>query len=77
MTGKMTVSDCLPLCVFQREKVQYPKLAFSVEDLRQRFKQQLDMEGASTVTINSVEALKPVTPHMAKMVSILWRLPNV
>ncbi|KAL2089920.1 hypothetical protein ACEWY4_014608 [Coilia grayii] len=55
----------------ERETAQYPKLAFSVEDLRQRFSQQLAMEGASTVTIDSVEALKPVTPHMAKMRELL------
>ncbi|XP_063057462.1 DNA-directed RNA polymerase, mitochondrial [Engraulis encrasicolus] len=55
----------------ERATAEYPKLAFSVEDLRQRFSQQLAMEGASTVTIDSVEALKPVTPLMAKMRDLL------
>ncbi|XP_048108614.1 DNA-directed RNA polymerase, mitochondrial isoform X2 [Alosa alosa] len=55
----------------EREDARYPKLAFSTEDLRQRFSQQLDIERASTVTIDSVEALKPVTPHMVKMRELL------
>ncbi|XP_031430295.1 DNA-directed RNA polymerase, mitochondrial isoform X1 [Clupea harengus] len=55
----------------EREKTQYPRLAFGVEDLRERFSQQLAMEGSSIITIDSVEALKPVTPHMIKMRELL------
>lgn len=46
----------------------YPKLDFSLKELRDRFSLQLAMEKATTITIDSVEALKPVTDHMAKMV---------
>ncbi|XP_062412056.1 DNA-directed RNA polymerase, mitochondrial [Sardina pilchardus] len=55
----------------EREDVRYPKLPFSTEDLKQRFQEQLDMEMNSNITISSVEALKPVTPHMAKMRTLL------
>lgn len=55
----------------EREQAHYPKLAFDVGELRQCFRGQLDMEAASTITIDSVEALKPVTPHMLKMRELL------
>lgn len=54
--------------MFQREGATYPKLDFSLKELQDRFSLQLAMEKATTVTIDSVEALKPVTDHMAKMV---------
>lgn len=59
------------LCVwyFQREDHRYPKLDFTQEDLIERFKRQLDVEQACTITIDSVEAAKPVTENMAKMVN--------
>ncbi len=57
------------LCVFQRADHQYPKLDFTQEELQERFKHQLSMEQACTVTIDSVEAAKPVTENMAKMVN--------
>ncbi|KAG8003580.1 DNA-directed RNA polymerase [Nibea albiflora] len=50
---------------------QYPKLDFTREELQKRFKQQLSMEQACTVTIDSVEAAKPVTKNMAKMRELL------
>lgn len=37
-------------------------------ELQERFRRQLTMEQANTVTIDSVEAIKPVTEHMARMV---------
>ncbi|KAJ8383546.1 hypothetical protein AAFF_G00219260 [Aldrovandia affinis] len=46
--------------------VQYPKLDMGVAELRDRFGQQLRMEQADTVTIDSVEASKPVTERMAR-----------
>ncbi|XP_029607262.1 DNA-directed RNA polymerase, mitochondrial-like [Salmo trutta] len=55
----------------ERADAKYPKLAFSLEELRERFSRQLSMEQASTITIHSVEAMKPVTPHMAKMRALL------
>ncbi|XP_053321215.1 DNA-directed RNA polymerase, mitochondrial [Spea bombifrons] len=40
---------------------QYPKLDFTVSDLRDRFDRQLETESCDTVTIASVEAVQPVT----------------
>uniref|UniRef100_A0A8C7QF82 DNA-directed RNA polymerase n=1 Tax=Oncorhynchus mykiss TaxID=8022 RepID=A0A8C7QF82_ONCMY len=59
------------VCVFQRADAKYPKMAFSLEELQERFSRQLSIEQASTITIHSVEAMKPVTSHMAKMVNKL------
>lgn len=56
------------VCV-QRDNHQYPKLDFTRDELQERFKFQLSIEKACTVTIDSVEAAKPVTENMAKMVS--------
>ncbi|XP_076009563.1 DNA-directed RNA polymerase, mitochondrial [Genypterus blacodes] len=50
---------------------QYPRLDFTQEELQQRFTAQLDMELNCTVTIDSVEATKPVTATMAKMRDLL------
>uniref|UniRef100_A0A6Q2YNN7 DNA-directed RNA polymerase n=1 Tax=Esox lucius TaxID=8010 RepID=A0A6Q2YNN7_ESOLU len=55
----------------ERTDSKYPKLAFSLDELQKRFNNQLCLEQASTITINSVEALKPVTPHMVKMRDLL------
>ncbi|XP_055717833.1 DNA-directed RNA polymerase, mitochondrial [Salvelinus fontinalis] len=55
----------------ERADAKYPKMAFSLEELRERFSRQLSMEQASTITIHSVEAMKPVTSHMAKMRDLL------
>ncbi|XP_074491779.1 DNA-directed RNA polymerase, mitochondrial isoform X1 [Sebastes fasciatus] len=51
----------------QRSDHQYPKLDLTREELQERFKHQLGMEQACTVTIDSVEVAKPVTKNMAKM----------
>ncbi|NWR78478.1 RPOM protein, partial [Centropus unirufus] len=49
---------------YSKEKVvSYPKLDFSVEELQECFQQQLKMELDSTVTIESVESTKPLTPQ--------------
>lgn len=56
------------MCVTQRSEHHFPKLDFSQEELQQRFERQLAIEQACTVTIDSVEAAKPVTENMAKMV---------
>uniref|UniRef100_A0A8B9BJE6 DNA-directed RNA polymerase n=1 Tax=Anser brachyrhynchus TaxID=132585 RepID=A0A8B9BJE6_9AVES len=46
-----------------RQVVSYPKLDFSVQELRERFQQQLQMELNNTITIESVESTKPLTPQ--------------
>ncbi|XP_029286255.1 DNA-directed RNA polymerase, mitochondrial [Cottoperca gobio] len=55
----------------QRSDHHYPKLDFTQEELQERFKQQLNMEKECTITIDSVEAAKPITEHMAKMRELL------
>uniref|UniRef100_A0A1A8G0N2 DNA-directed RNA polymerase n=2 Tax=Nothobranchius korthausae TaxID=1143690 RepID=A0A1A8G0N2_9TELE len=55
----------------QREHHTYPKLDFTQAELQERFKRQLSVERACTVTIDSVEAAKPVTANMAKMRGLL------
>ncbi|XP_063748166.1 DNA-directed RNA polymerase, mitochondrial isoform X2 [Eleginops maclovinus] len=55
----------------QRSDHQYPKLDFSHEELHQRFKQQLTIEQDCNITIDSVEAAKPITEKMAKMRKLL------
>lgn len=54
-----------------RGEATYPKLPFSHTELQERFKQQLALEQACTVTIQSVEGSKLVTPHAAKMRALL------
>ncbi|XP_054909267.1 DNA-directed RNA polymerase, mitochondrial [Poeciliopsis prolifica] len=54
-----------------REHHTYPKLDFTQDELRRRFQSQLSMEQACTVTIDSVEAMKPVTEKMVKMRELL------
>ncbi|XP_044056573.1 DNA-directed RNA polymerase, mitochondrial [Siniperca chuatsi] len=70
-----TTSQCSSSLVqdfyIQRADHQYPKLDFTQEELQERFKRQLSMEQACTVTIDSVEAIKPVTKNMAKMRELL------
>ncbi|KAL4658925.1 DNA-directed RNA polymerase, mitochondrial isoform X1 [Arapaima gigas] len=55
----------------KREGVRFPKLDFSLAELQERFTYQLRMEKATTITIDSVEAAKPVTEHQAKMRELL------
>uniref|UniRef100_A0A8C3LJ79 DNA-directed RNA polymerase n=1 Tax=Chrysolophus pictus TaxID=9089 RepID=A0A8C3LJ79_CHRPC len=50
----------------EKEMVSYPKLDFTVQELRERFQQQLEMELNSTITIESVESTKPLTPQAIK-----------
>ncbi|XP_060089470.1 LOW QUALITY PROTEIN: DNA-directed RNA polymerase, mitochondrial [Heteronotia binoei] len=57
---------------YQKEKpVPYPKLDFTVQELRQRFQEQLQMEVSNTVTIDSVEAEKPLTERTVKARELL------
>lgn len=48
----------------------YPKLDFTVQELQERFQQQLEMELDNTVTIESVESTKPLTPQAIKAVKL-------
>ncbi|NXA07428.1 RPOM protein, partial [Sapayoa aenigma] len=60
---------------YSKEKVvSYPKLDFSVEELQERFQQQLQMELNNTITIESVEAAKPLTPEAIKARELLGTL---
>ncbi|NWZ96314.1 RPOM protein, partial [Nesospiza acunhae] len=60
---------------YSRETMgSYPKLDFSVHELQERFQQQLEMELKNTVTIESVEAAKPLTPQAIKARELLGTL---
>ncbi|KFV61666.1 hypothetical protein N307_08370, partial [Dryobates pubescens] len=60
---------------YSRDKaVSYPKLEFSVEELQERFQQQLELELNNTVTIQSVEASKPLTPQATQARALLASL---
>lgn len=50
--------------------MSYPKLDFSAQELQERFQQQLEMELDNTVTIESVESTKPLTPQAIKAVKL-------
>ncbi|XP_041086201.1 DNA-directed RNA polymerase, mitochondrial-like [Polyodon spathula] len=52
----------------KRESAVYPKMDFPLAELGERFSRQLAMEQAGSVTIESVEASKPLTEHMIQMV---------
>uniref|UniRef100_A0A3Q3N908 DNA-directed RNA polymerase n=1 Tax=Mastacembelus armatus TaxID=205130 RepID=A0A3Q3N908_9TELE len=71
----LTASQCSTSLIqdfyTQRADHHYPKLDFTQEELQERFKRQLSMEQACTVTIDSVEAAKTVTENMAKMRELL------
>ncbi|XP_068276665.1 DNA-directed RNA polymerase, mitochondrial [Nyctibius grandis] len=54
--------------------VSYPKLDFSLRELQERFQQQLQMELDNTVTVESVEATKPLTPQAIKARKLLATL---
>uniref|UniRef100_W5MD34 DNA-directed RNA polymerase n=1 Tax=Lepisosteus oculatus TaxID=7918 RepID=W5MD34_LEPOC len=58
----------------KRELAQYPKLDFTLAELRERFRRQLSTEQADILTMDSVEASKPITEHMAKMRDLLGLL---
>uniref|UniRef100_H3ATV4 DNA-directed RNA polymerase n=1 Tax=Latimeria chalumnae TaxID=7897 RepID=H3ATV4_LATCH len=55
----------------KQEPVFYPKLNFPLQELRERFRKQLEMEQADNITIDSVEASKPITKQMVEMREIL------
>uniref|UniRef100_A0A8C6T0L7 DNA-directed RNA polymerase n=1 Tax=Neogobius melanostomus TaxID=47308 RepID=A0A8C6T0L7_9GOBI len=57
-----------------RTEHRYPKLHFTKQELQERFTQQLSMEEACTVTIDSVEASKPATENVDKMRKLLSEL---
>ncbi|XP_063146965.1 DNA-directed RNA polymerase, mitochondrial [Candoia aspera] len=52
---------------YKKEKpISYAKLNFTVQDLQQRFQKQYSMENSDRVTIESVEAAKPITATTVK-----------
>ncbi|XP_047444012.1 DNA-directed RNA polymerase, mitochondrial [Mugil cephalus] len=55
----------------QRINHTYPKLDFTREELHERFKRQLSMEQACTVSIDSVETARHVTEEMSKKRKLL------
>ncbi|NXK29517.1 RPOM protein, partial [Arenaria interpres] len=55
----------------EEKMVSYPKLDFSVQELQERFQQQLQMELDNTITIKSVEATRPLTPEAIKARKLL------
>ncbi|NWQ85876.1 RPOM protein, partial [Burhinus bistriatus] len=60
---------------YSKEKmVSYPKLDFSVQELQECFQQQLEMELDNTITIESVESTKPLTPQAIKARKLLATL---
>ncbi|NXF38379.1 RPOM protein, partial [Nyctibius bracteatus] len=58
----------------KKTTVSYPKLDFSVQELQERFQQQLQMELDNTVTVESVESTKPLTPQAVKARELLATL---
>ncbi|KAG5851368.1 hypothetical protein ANANG_G00092540 [Anguilla anguilla] len=68
---KICTSPLVEEVYTKRDNVDYPKLDFTLAELQEKFSQQLAMEQADTVTIDSVEAMKPVTEQMAKMRALL------
>ncbi|XP_030074244.1 DNA-directed RNA polymerase, mitochondrial isoform X1 [Microcaecilia unicolor] len=56
------------------QPVSYPKLDFSLQDLRQRFHRQLEIEKANSITIESIEAIKPLTAQQVKARELLNEL---
>ncbi|KAJ7993063.1 hypothetical protein DPEC_G00268550 [Dallia pectoralis] len=61
----------------ERTDSRYPKLAFSLEELQKKFRNQLNVEQTCAITINSVEALKPLTEHVVKMRNLLTKQRRV
>uniref|UniRef100_A0A8C5UE85 DNA-directed RNA polymerase n=1 Tax=Malurus cyaneus samueli TaxID=2593467 RepID=A0A8C5UE85_9PASS len=59
---------------YARTMVPYPKLDFSMKELQECFQQQLEMELKNTITIESVEAAKPLTPQAVKARELLGTL---
>nr|DBA28382.1 TPA: hypothetical protein GDO54_008760 [Pyxicephalus adspersus] len=55
----------------------YPKMDFTLSDLQKRFEEQLKIESCDTVTINSVEANKPITDGKLKARALLDSLRAV
>ncbi|KAM5192630.1 DNA-directed RNA polymerase, mitochondrial isoform 2-T2 [Mantella aurantiaca] len=52
----------------------YPKMDFTVSELQGWFEEQLKIESRDTITINSVEALKPVSDSKMKARAVLASL---
>ncbi|XP_074707629.1 DNA-directed RNA polymerase, mitochondrial isoform X1 [Strix uralensis] len=71
---KICKSSLLRAFYSRKTTMPYPKLDFSVQELQERFQQQLEMELDNTVTIESVESTKPLTPQAIKARELLATL---
>ncbi|XP_048354229.1 DNA-directed RNA polymerase, mitochondrial [Sphaerodactylus townsendi] len=56
------------------EPVSYPKLDFTAQELRERFQQQQQLEASNAVTIESVEAEKPLSEQAVRARELLAAL---
>lgn len=63
-----------PFILLQERPASYPKLNFVAADLRGRFRKQLELETSDTVTIDSVEAAKPLTARAVRAVMVTCAL---
>ncbi|XP_044528482.1 DNA-directed RNA polymerase, mitochondrial [Gracilinanus agilis] len=78
LSHKITQSPLLKDFYSKEEPVSYPKLSLPLLELQERFQQQLNLESAMTITIDSVEK-KPLAEqnhHMQKLLTDLksqWR----
>uniref|UniRef100_A0A663N2C4 DNA-directed RNA polymerase n=1 Tax=Athene cunicularia TaxID=194338 RepID=A0A663N2C4_ATHCN len=68
---KICKSSLLRTFYSRKTTMPYPKLDFSVQELQERFQQQLEMELNNTVTVESVESTKPLTPQATKARNML------
>ncbi|NXL40006.1 RPOM protein, partial [Glaucidium brasilianum] len=68
---KICKSSLLRTFYSTKMMMPYPKLDFSVQELQERFQQQVELELDNTVTIESVESTKPLTPQAVKARKLL------
>ncbi|XP_029469450.1 LOW QUALITY PROTEIN: DNA-directed RNA polymerase, mitochondrial [Rhinatrema bivittatum] len=55
----------------KEQSVSYQKMDFPLHNLQERFHSQLELEKADTITIDSVEAIKPLTEQQVKARELL------
>ncbi|XP_058019530.1 DNA-directed RNA polymerase, mitochondrial isoform X2 [Ahaetulla prasina] len=70
-------TSTIPLLeIFYKKKksVSYTKLNFTAEELQQRFRKQYSSEASDKVTVESVEATKPITATTIKAREILSKI---
>ncbi|XP_030365054.1 DNA-directed RNA polymerase, mitochondrial [Strigops habroptila] len=73
--SSQTCNSSLLQDFYSKEKMlPYPKLDFSAQELRECFQKQLELEMNNTITIESVESSKPLTPQALKARKLLATL---